>query len=208
MGCFLFLLLAGVVLFFILKGRKDKAEVLGASKRPMGSGPVPDQKFACPYPKCPNCAAPSDKMTPDWDGMRKVTWRCGYCTSVAGIQELKDEELPASARQRLGLDPAPGQGFQGQGYPQGQDMGGGGVGNLLTGMKIGSMLGGGSGHRHEDGFSGGGGGSSTGADWGESGGGGSDWGSSDTGSSDSGGGSDWGGGDSGGGDSGGGGGDW
>jgi hypothetical protein len=196
MGCFLFLLVAGAVIFFILRGRGDKRAVLGATKRPMGSGPVADHRFACPYPKCPNCAAPSDKMTSDWDGMRKVSWKCGYCTSVAGIQELKDEELPASARQRLGLDPPPGQGFQGQGHPQAQG-GGFGAGDLLTGMMIGSMMGGMGGHRNSsnDGFSGGTDTSSTGTDWGESSTG-SDWGSSDSGGGDSGGGdsgggSDW-----------------
>ncbi len=209
-GCLFFILAAGAVLFFVLRGRRDKAETLGASKRPMGSGPVQGIKFACPYPKCPNCAAPSDKMTFDYDGMRKVTWKCGYCTSVAGIQELKDEELPPGARQRLGLDPAPG---MGQGLQPGmQQAPGMDVGGLLTGMMIGSMMGGGSGHHHhqDDGNFGGTGGSSS-ADWGESSAGGSDWGSSDSGggtsdwgSSDSGGGSDWGGG----GDSGGGGSDW
>jgi hypothetical protein len=195
-GCLLFLLAVGVVIYFVMKGRRDNAEQLGASKRPLGSGPVQGQTFANPFPKCPNCAAAGDKMKQSWDGLRKVTWTCGYCGNVQ-IQELKDEELPLSARQRMGLDGGqpmmPGQpGY----YPQ---QGGGGVGGLLTGMMLGSMLGG-SHHDHHDndgwgggdsGSSGGdwgdGGGSSSGGDWGDSGGdSGGDWG----GGGDSGG-SDW-----------------
>jgi hypothetical protein len=197
-GCILAILVIGLVVFLVMKGRKDKPELLGASKRPMNSGPLQPHTFACPFPKCPNCAAASDKMKQQWDGLRKVTWTCGYCGNVQ-IQELKDEELPPSARQRLGLDPSaqmmPGQ--QGY-YPQGGGSGMGGVGGLLTGMMIGNMLGGSHhGHRDNDGGWGSGGdsGSSSGGDWGDSGG------SSDSGG-DSGG--DWGGGDSGG-DSGG---DW
>ena len=200
-GCFVFLLIIGVVVFLVMRGRRDKQEQLGASHRPMGSGPVDPQKFVSPYPKCGNCGAPGDKMKSNWDGMRKITWTCGYCSAQAGVQELKDEELPASARQRLGLD-APGMVPGQQGYypPQGGGMGG--VGGLLTGMMIGGMMSGGGHHHPHDGHSGssddsGGGGDSGGSgggsDWGDSSGGGSDWGDS-------------GGGDSGGGDSGGG--DW
>ena len=127
MGCFLALLILGVVVYLVLKGRKDREEQLGASRRPLGSGPVEGVVFACPYPKCPACGASGDKMKQQWDGMRKVTWSCGYCGSQAGCQELRDEELPGSARTRLGLDPAPGM-IQDPG-PGGL----GGVGGLLTG---------------------------------------------------------------------------
>ncbi len=200
-GCLLFVLLVGFVVFMFLRGRKDRQEQLGASHRPMGSGPVAPQNFVSPYAKCGSCGAPGDKMKSSWDGMRKVTWTCGYCSAQAGVQELKDEELPASARQRLGLD-APGMVPGQQGYFPNQGGGGmGGVGGLLTGMMIGNMMGDG-GHHHHDGGSGQSG--SGGSDWGDSSGsGGGDWG--DSGGS---GGGDWGdsGGDSGGGDSGGG--DW
>jgi hypothetical protein len=211
-GCFVFLLIIGLVIFLVMRGRKDKQEQLGASHRPLGSGPVDAQNFTSPYPKCGNCGAPGDKMKSNWDGMRKIAWTCGYCSAQAGVQELKDEELPASARQRLGLD-APGVAPGQPGYMpnQGGGMGGigGGVGGLLTGMMIGGMMGGG-GHHHNDGGSGQGSSGSGGSDWGNSGGSnsGGDWGDS-SGSDSSGGGSDWGdsgGGDSGGGDSGGG--DW
>lgn len=202
-GCLLFLLLVGFVIFMVMRGRKDKQEQLGASHRPLGSGPVAPQNFASPYPKCGNCGAPGDKMKSNWDGMRKVTWTCGYCSAQAGVQELKDEELPASARQRLGLD-APGMvpGQQGY-YPNPGGGGMGGVGGLLTGMMIGNMLGGSGGHHHSD--SGSGQSGSGGSDWGDSSGsGGGDWG--DSGGSSGGDWGDSGGGDSGGGDSGGG--DW
>jgi hypothetical protein len=196
-GCFLFLLAVGAVIYFVMKGRRDKAELLGASKRPMGSGSLQPHTFANPFPKCPNCAAAGDRMKQQWDGLRKVTWTCGYCGNVQ-IQDLKDEELPPSARQRLGLDGgsalAPGQ----QGYYPPQSGGMGGVGGLLTGMMLGGMLGGSHHDRHGDGGWGSGGGdSSSGGDWGDGGDGssGGDWGDS--------GGGDWG--DSGGGDSGG---DW
>jgi len=190
MGMFIVLLIIGIVVFLVLRGRRDREEALGTPVRPMGSGPVGGVQFANPYPKCPGCGAAGDKMRQTWDGMRKVTWTCGYCGSVAGIQELKDEELPAGARQRLGLDAPQGM-VPGQPYypPQG------GGGGLLTGMVIGSMLGGGGERRYRDdgGWTGGGEGpSSPGDDWGEqdNSGGGGDWGDS-------------GGGDSGGGDSGG-----
>ena len=187
MGFFLVLVIIGIVAFLVLRGRRDRAEQLGAAKRPMDTGHVPGQVFANPYPKCPACGAAGDKMRQTWDGLRKVTWTCGYCGTVAGIQELKDEELPAGARQRLGLDAPQGM-MPGQAYypPQG------GAGGLLTGMMIGSMLGGERHHRDDDGgWTGGGEGSGgSGNDWGEQSGGGGDWGDS-------------GGGDSGGGDSGG-----
>ncbi len=199
-GCFLVLIGIGVVIYFVMKGRGDKREQLGASKRPMSSAPLQSHTFANPFPKCPNCAAAGDKMKQQWDGLRKVTWTCGYGGN-GQIQDLKDEELPPSARQRLGLDGGQAlmQGQQGY-YPSQQGGGMGGVGGLLTGMMLGSMLGGSSSH-HRDGDNWGGGGSdssSSGGDWGEGGdsGSGGDWGDS--------GGGDWGG-DSGGGDSGG---DW
>jgi hypothetical protein len=191
---FWLILVIGVVVFFVLRGKKDRAEQLGASRRALPTAPLEPHVFPCPYPKCPTCGATGDKMKQDWDGLRAVKWTCGYCGAQAGVQTLKDEELPPSARRRLGLD-APMQGsvpMQQGGYGQP----GGGMGGLLTGMMIGSMMGGG--HQHHDqqnGSDGWGGGSSdsSSSDWGESG-------SSDGGDS----GGDWGGGDSGG-DSGG---DW
>ena len=184
--------------FLVLRGRRDRREQLGAAARPMGSGPVQGHLFANPYPKCPSCGAAGDKMKQAWDGLRKVTWTCGYCGSVAGVQELKDEELPPGARARLGLDQPEGlvPGQPGNYPPQG-----GGMGGLLTGMMIGSMLGG-ERQRRDDGWGGGpaggadpGDSGSSSNDWGEGGGSGGDWGDQ--------GGGGWG--DSGGGDSGGGG---
>ncbi len=199
MFLFFFIVVGGVILFLMLRGRRDRPERLGASKRAMGTGPIADHRFSCPYPKCPTCSASGDKMKQQWDGLRKVTWTCGYCGNIAGVQELKDEELPPSARRRLGLDlPRPGVRQGDGGFV---DQGGGGMGGLLTGMMIGSMMGGGHHHR-DDGWSG----DSGGSDWSDSGSGsdsGGDWGDSDGGDS----GGDWG--DSGGGDSGGdSGGDW
>lgn len=191
-------MVAGLILFRLLKGRRDRPEMLGASKRAMGSGPIADHVFASPYAKCPACSASGDKMKQQWDGLRKVTWTCGYCGNVAGIQELKDEELPPSARQRLGLDlPPPSLRQDGSGMYA--DQGGSGVGGLLTGMMIGSMMSGGRDH-HDHGWTDHNSGGDSGGGWGDSGGGdsGGDWG--DSGGADSGGG-DWG--DSGGGDSGG-----
>lgn len=183
MGLFLVLIIIGIVVFLVLRGRSDREEALGTPVRPLPSGPVAGQAFACPYPKCPACGASGDKMRQAWDGLRKVTWTCGYCGSVAGIQELRDEELPAGARQRLGLDApqgmAPGQPY----YPHQ-----GGSGGLLTGMMLGSMLGGGHRYRDDDGeWRGGGEGQGgPGNDWGEhDAGGGGDWG--DSGGGDSGG---------------------
>lgn len=195
MGCFVALLVIGIIVFLVLRGRRDREEQLGAAHRPMGTGPVEPHTFACPYPKCPSCGASGEKMKQQYDGLRKVTWTCGYCGTLAGVQDLRDEDLPPGARQRLGLDQPQGM-MPGQAYPpQG---GGSGMGGLLTGMMIGSMMGGG--HHNRDGW-GGDGGASSGGDWGDSGGSGDsggDWG--DSGGGDSGG--DWG--DSGGGDSGGG----
>ena len=196
-GCFVVLLIVGIVVFLVLRGRRDRDEQLGTAHRPMGSGPVDGFTFANPYPKCPTCGASGDKMKQVYDGLRKVTWTCGYCGATAGVQELKDEELPPGARQRLGLDAPQGM-MPGQpGYypPQG-----GGMGNLVTGMMLGSMLGGGSHERDRDGWGGqggnsgggggdwgdgGGSGGDSGGDWGDSGGGGGDWG--DSGGGDSGG---------------------
>jgi len=187
------LLIIGAVLYFAMRGKQDRPEQLGASRRGLPTGPLEPHTFACPYPKCPTCGASGDKMKQDWDGLRSVKWTCGYCSALAGVQALKDEELPPSARRRLNLD-GPMQGsmpMQQGGFGQP----GGGMGGMLTGMMIGSMLGGGH-HRQDqsgngDGWSGGSSDNSS-----------SDWGESDSGSGDSGG--DWGGGDSGG-DSGG---DW
>ncbi len=202
MTMFIVLLIIGAVLYFALRGRQDRSEQLGASRRALPTGPLEPHTFACPYPKCPTCGATGDKMKQEWDGMRSVKWSCGYCSAVAGVQSLKDEELPPSARRQLGLD-GPMQGsmpMQQGGYGQP----GGGMGGLLTGMMLGSMMGGG--HRDHDRQGGGDGwtgGSSdnssdkSSSDWGESNSGSNDWGDS---------GGDSGGGDSGGGDSGGG--DW
>ena len=185
------LIIIGVVLYLVLRGRQDQPEQLGASRRALPTGPLEPHTFACPYPKCPTCGASGDKMKQEWDGLRSVKWSCGYCSAVAGVQSLKDEELPPSARRQLGMD-APAQGsmpMQPGGYGQG-----GGMGGLLTGMMLGSMMGGGSHHEHRnqdgDGFGGDSSGGSS-SDWGDSGGGdsgGGDWG--DSGGGDSGGG-DW-----------------
>lgn len=188
---FLVLIAIGFVLYLALRGKQDRSEQLGAAHRPLPTGALEPHTFACPYAKCPTCGASGEKMKQEWDGLRAVKWTCAYCGTVAGVQTLKDEELPPSARQRLGLDMGPGTPMQ-QGY-YGQPGGGMGGGGLLTGMMLGSMLGGDHHHHHHDegGYREG---SST--DWGESQGG-SDWGESSVGDS-----SDWG--DSGGGDFGGG----
>jgi hypothetical protein len=165
MGFFLVLVIIGIVVFLALRGRQDRAEELGAPARAMGSGPVAGHVFACPYAKCPACGASGEKMKQSYDGLRKVAWSCGYCGAVAGVQELKDEELPPGARERLGLD-AP-QGMLPGPYPSQ----GGGVGGLLTGMMIGSMLGGES--RRDEGGWGDGSGDGGANDWGDGDGGGS-----------------------------------
>jgi len=186
------LLIIGAVIYFAMRGRQDRPEQLGASRRGLPTGPLEPHTFPCPYPKCPACGASGDRMKQDWDGLRSVKWTCGYCGALAGLQSLKDEELPPSARRQLGLD-GPMQGsipMQQGGYGNP----GGGMGGLLTGMMLGSMMGGG--HRHDrsdggDGWTGGASDSSS-SDWGESSSGSSDWGDSggDSGGGDSGGG-DW-----------------
>ena len=213
MGCFIFLIIVGIVAFIIMKNRNSApatGPVPAPGNRQGGGSGAAMPNFVNPYDKCPSCGAKGDKMKSTWDGMRKVQWTCGYCGTLAGVQELKDEELPASAKARLGIGQTPGAQnmMGGPGYPGS----GSGVGGILTGMMLGSMLGGGNHHDHsgDGGFgSSGVGGTSSNSDWGESGGSGwGDSGSSDSSSSDSGGGwGDSGGGDSGGGDSGGGG-DW
>jgi hypothetical protein len=124
-------------------------------------------------------------MKQDWDGLRSVKWTCGYCSTVAGVQSLKDEELPPSARRQLGLDaPMPGSVPMQQG---GYGQPGGGMGGLLTGMMIGSMMGGEARHHDHSGDSS----DKSSGDWGESSSDSSDWGDSggDSGGGDSGG--DW-----------------
>ncbi|HTL98213.1 MAG TPA: hypothetical protein VL181_05355 [Holophagaceae bacterium] len=192
MGAFIVILIVLAVVYFAMKGKKDRPEQLGAAKRGMTSGHIQDHTFVSPYAKCPACGASGDGMKGTYDGLRTVKWSCGYCGAQAGIQELKDEELPAMARRRLGLDPDPANAMvPQQGYGQGPQ--GSGMGGILTGVLLGEML---SGGNHQASSTGGDWGSSspdTNAtqDWGESdaSGGGSDWG--DSGGGDSGGGSDW-----------------
>lgn len=189
MGCFLFIIGLGLVLYFVMKGKADRREQLGASRRPLTSGPISSATFACPFSKCDNCGASGDKMKQQWDGLRKVTWTCGYCGNIQA-QELKDEELPLSARQRLGLDQDRSL-YDDDGRGPSAGLGGGlggnsgGMGGMLTGMMIGSMLGGGNGlgggrGNGSSGDSGSEDGSGNGSDWGEDSGGdsGSDWGDS------------------------------
>lgn len=128
---FLILLIIGVVLYFALKGKAAPAV-------PMRSAPSPAPKepghFVCPHPKCLSCGAPADGMKQAWDGLRTVKWTCAYCGTPAPLQTLKDEELPLSARQALGQHAPPQPGAY---PPQGSGLG---VGTLLTGLVIGSML--------------------------------------------------------------------
>lgn len=184
MAAFIVILIVLAVIYFAMRGKGDGPEQLGAAKRGMTSGAIPDHAFVSPYAKCPTCGASGEKMKSAYDGARSVKWTCSYCGSAAGVQELKDEELPPATRRRLGLDPDPAAMMPPQGYGPGPQ--GGGMGGLLTGVLLGEVLSGG--NRP-----------SGGGEWGPSGSGGSnqDWGESDA----SGGGSDWG--DSGGGDSGG-----
>jgi hypothetical protein len=193
MTMFIILIIIGAVIYFAMRGRQDRPEQLGASRRALPTGSIEPQSFACPYPKCPTCGASGDKMKQEWDGLRAVKWSCNYCSAVAGVQTLKDEELPTSARRRLGMD-SPAQGampMQPGGYGQG-----GGMGGLLTGMMLGSMMGGGHrDHDHSDRGDGWGGGASGGSssDWGESNSnsGSSDWGESGGGDSGGDSGGDW-----------------
>jgi len=186
------LLIIGVVIYLAMRGKQDRPEQLGASRRGLPTGPLEPHTFPCPYPKCPTCGASGDRMKQEWDGLRAVKWTCGYCGALAGLQTLKDEELPPSARRQLGLDgPALGSVPMQQG---GYGQPGGGMGGLLTGMMLGSMMGGDH-HHHDrqgegDGWTGGSSDSSS-SDWGESNSGSSDWGDSggDSGGGDSGG--DW-----------------
>ena len=192
MTVFIILLIIGAVLYLVLRGKRDRPEQLGAAHRGLPTGALEPHTFPCPYPNCPTCGASGDKMKQEWDGLRSVKWSCGYCSAVAGVQALKDEELPPSARRQLGLD-APMQGsvpMQQGGYGQP----GGGMGGLLTGMMIGNMMGGE--HHHHDGSNNGDGwtgdsSDSSSSDWGESSSNSSDWGDSggDSGGGDSGG--DW-----------------
>lgn len=184
------LLIIGAVVYFALRGKRDQPEQLGSAHRGLPTGSLEPHVFPCPYPKCPACGASGDKMKQDWDGLRSVKWTCGYCGALAGVQALRDEELPPSARRQLGLDaPMPGSVPMQQG---GYGQPGGGMGGLLTGMMLGSMMGGGS-HHHEHSEDGWNGDASDGSssDWGESSSGSSDWGDSggDSGGGDSGG--DW-----------------
>ena len=191
MGAFIVILIVVAVIYFAMRGKKDRPEQLGAAKRGMTSGHIQDHSFVSPYAKCPTCGASGDGMKGAYDGLRTVKWTCGYCGAQAGIQELKDEELPVAARRRLGLDPDPALLAQQQGYaPMNQ---GPNLGNLLTGVLIGEMMSGGNhGSRPSDDWSSSTPDTSSNQDWGESdasSGGGSDWG--DSGGGDSGGGSDW-----------------
>jgi hypothetical protein len=191
MGAFIVILIVIAVIYFAMKGKGDRPEQLGAAKRGMTSGQIQDHTFVSPYAKCPTCGASGDGMKSAYDGLRTVKWTCGYCGAQAGIQELKDEELPATARRRLGLDPDPAMLQAQQGYGQMGPMGQGpNMGGLLTGMLLGEMLSGGNHPNRNEGGDWGGSGSDAGAsqDWGDSSGGGSDWG--DSGGGDSGG-SDW-----------------
>lgn len=189
MGLFVVLLVLGIIAFLVLRGRQDRAEQLGAPIRAMGSGSLQGHVFPCPYSRCPTCGASGEKMKQAWDGLRSVTWTCGYCGGVAGVQELQDAELPPGARARLGLDTPPPQGLPGMG-PLGPVQPGGGLDGVITGMMIGSMLGGERRYpRDEGGWPDGGGPTGSGNDWGENdpggGDGGGDWGDSG-GSGDSG----------------------
>jgi hypothetical protein len=99
---FLVILGIGAVLYFLLRGKKDPIQAVGAPKKTMSTRPVDVVVFPCPMERCPVCAGAAEKMGHSWDGLRKVTWTCGYC-GHASVQELKDEELPLSAKLRLGM---------------------------------------------------------------------------------------------------------
>lgn len=141
MGAFLVILIVLAVIYFAMKGKGDRPEQLGAAKRGMTSGPIPDHAFVSPYAKCPTCGASGSGMKAEYDGTRSVKWACGYCGSQAGIQELKDDELPLATRRRLGLDPDPAQAMLAQQNSYGAQ--GPNLGGLLTGVILGEMLSGG-----------------------------------------------------------------
>ena len=100
---FVIILSVGAVIYFLLRGRSDRPKAVGAPKRVMPTAPIEAVIFKCPLPRCPVCAGAADKMRQDWDGLRKITWICGYC-GAESVQELSDEELPLSSRRRLGLE--------------------------------------------------------------------------------------------------------
>ena len=75
---FILLLIIGAVIFFAMRGRQDRPEQLGASRRALPTGPLEPHTFPCPYPKCPTCGASGDKMQQVWDGLRSVKWSCEY----------------------------------------------------------------------------------------------------------------------------------
>lgn len=103
LGTFALIMVVGAVLYLLFRGRGDPAKVVGAPKRVMSTESLEAVVFKCPLPKCPLCAGSADKMRQNWDGLKKVTWTCGYCGN-ASVQELKNEELPLSARRRLGME--------------------------------------------------------------------------------------------------------
>ena len=72
------LLIIGVVIYLAMRGKQDRPEQLGASRRRLPTGPLEPHTFACPYPKCPTCGASGDRMKQQWDGLRSVKWTCGY----------------------------------------------------------------------------------------------------------------------------------
>ena len=110
MGSLIFyvsLLAVGGVLYLVFRGGGDLPRAVGEPKRAMPTGPLDPVIFKCPLAKCPVCAGSADKMRQEWDGLRKVAWICGYCGNPS-VQELDDNELPQSARRRMGLGPAAG----------------------------------------------------------------------------------------------------
>lgn len=92
-GTFAFIMGAGGLLYFMMRGKSDPPKAVGEPKKVMSSDPVRSMVFQCPFPKCPICAGASDKMHQDWDGKRKIKWTCGYCGN-SSVQELSDDELP------------------------------------------------------------------------------------------------------------------
>ena len=114
LGLFVTIMAVGAVLYFVLRGRSDLPKAIGEPKRAMSTGRLDAVTFDCPYTKCPVCAGAADKMKQDWDGLRKVRWTCGYCGNTSD-QGLKDDELPLSARIRLGMSPPPNASSHGRG---------------------------------------------------------------------------------------------